>query len=40
MHLRTVCTAVTSSLIKGFSRDGVTRWQSIPYVERLSARCP
>ena len=33
MHLRTVCTAVTSGLVEGFSRDGVTRWRSIPYAE-------
>lgn len=33
MHLRTVCTTVTSGLVEGFSRDGVTRWRSIPYAE-------
>ncbi|WP_225343450.1 carboxylesterase family protein, partial [Mycobacterium avium] len=44
MHLRTVCTTVTSGLVEGFSRDGVTRWRSIPYAEppvgalRLRAR--
>ncbi|WP_116377613.1 carboxylesterase/lipase family protein [Mycobacterium sp. MFM001] len=33
MHGRTVCTATASGLVEGFSRDGVTRWRSIPYAE-------
>lgn len=33
MQLRTVRAAITSGLVDGFSRDGVTRWRSIPYAE-------
>ncbi|MDV3133373.1 carboxylesterase/lipase family protein [Mycobacterium sp. 29Ha] len=44
MHSSAVCTAVRSGLVEGTSRDGVTRWRSIPYAQppvgRLRLKAP